>query len=528
MSTPSRRHPSRRSALAIAAVLALLALLITACSSDDTAESPTTEGRDTTATTPATGSPSATTAPADPRPDGPAATVSGPLTGGNGVFVGSAQPAGPALDAAGYVEEEFTVAGTATSYAADELPPDGTYALEEASTADYATRIVVRRPADPAAFNRTVAVEWLNVSGGVDASPDYTYLRDELLREGYAWVGVSAQLIGVEGGPVVVEAPGAEEAGAGKGLKTIDPERYGELSHPGDAFAFDIYTQVARALRDPGDLDPLDGLPAEHLLAVGESQSAFMLTTYYNGVQPLTDAYDGFFVHSRGGSAAPVETPSGYSDIAGSIGGEPTTMRTDLDTPVLVVQTEGDVLGVLGYLPARQADSETVRVWEIAGAAHADLFQVGEEQEAAFDCPSPVNRGQQVFVLRAGLRHLRAWATDATPPPSGEPLEVDESGDEPTFVVDDVGNVRGGVRTPVVDVPVDVLSGQTAPGSSVLCLLFGSTEPIPDDQLAELYDDADDYLAQYTAATDALVEAGFLLADDREAILAGADPSRFD
>ena len=59
---------------------------------------------------------------------------------------------------------------------------------------------------------------------------------------------------------MAVAVPGTEEAGAGKGLRAIDPERYGDLHHPGDAYAYDIYTQVARALRDPGAVDPLDGL----------------------------------------------------------------------------------------------------------------------------------------------------------------------------------------------------------------------------------------------------------------------------
>jgi hypothetical protein len=44
------------------------------------------------------------------------------------------------------------------------------------------------------------------------------------VRAGDAWVGVSAQRIGVEGGPVLVKVQGV--AGAedqGKGLKVIDP-----------------------------------------------------------------------------------------------------------------------------------------------------------------------------------------------------------------------------------------------------------------------------------------------------------------
>jgi hypothetical protein len=78
----------------------------------------------------------------------------------------------------------------------------------------------------------------------------------------------------------------------------------------------------------------------------------------------------------------------------------------------------------------------------------------------------------------------------------------------------------------VVDAPVDVLSGLAPEDSSVICLLFGTTTPIPDEQLAALYPTADDYVAAYEEATDAAIEAGFVLEDDRDQVLDGADPTR--
>jgi hypothetical protein len=485
------------------ACLLVVAGLVGGCSSNDEAE----EGPSTTVTT---------------REEGPAATFAA-LDGGKGIFLGAADP-GPSLDDAGYEEAEYSAAGTATSYTADTLPTDGTYALEPGEDAEYTTRVVVRRPADGADFNGTVVLEWLNVSGGVDASPDYTYLAAEVLRGGYAWVGVSAQRIGVEGGEVAVEVPQAAAAGAGRGLRGLDPERYGDLHHPGDAFAYDIYTQVARALRSPGEVDPLDGLDVERLLAVGESQSAFALTTYVDGVQPLTGAFDGFLVHSRGGAAAPLGVPGKGIDIAGSIGGEPTTIREDSKVPVIIVQTETDLIGVLGYLPARQPDSDNVRLWEVAGTAHADKYQLGDS-EAALGCPQPINRGQQAYVLRAALRHLDAWAAGGDPPPKAARLEV-EAASAPAFVLDAVGNVKGGVRTPAVDAPVDILSGMPVEGSSLVCLLMGSTTPLDADRLAELYSSRDDYLAAYEQAADEMIAAGFALDDDRDQLLDEADPSR--
>jgi hypothetical protein len=183
------------------------------------------------------------------------------------------------------------------------------------------------------------------------------------------------------------------------------------------------------------------------------------------------------------------------------------------------------VLSVLGYYSARQPDADTLRTWEVAGTSHADAFQLGSA-ESALGCATPINRGQQVFVLRAALDHLRSWVVDGTAPPHADPLEVDTAVTPPAYVLDGVGNVKGGVRTPVVDAPVDLLSGITKGNPSVICLLLGSTTPIPADQLARLYPSADDYLQKYTAATDAAIAKGFALQDDRDAILADAQPTR--
>lgn len=59
----------------------------------------------------------------------------------------------------GYSADEFFVSGTASSYGRDGA----------LGTADYTTRMVVLTPTDAAKFNGTVIVEWLNVSGGVEA-----------------------------------------------------------------------------------------------------------------------------------------------------------------------------------------------------------------------------------------------------------------------------------------------------------------------------------------------------------------------
>ena len=80
------------------------------------------------------------------------------------------------------------------------LTPTASHSAPTASGASHRrTRPTTRRASSSTGrrarkkFNGTVVVEWLNVSGGVDAAPDWTFAHTELIREGYAWVGVSAQ-----------------------------------------------------------------------------------------------------------------------------------------------------------------------------------------------------------------------------------------------------------------------------------------------------------------------------------------------
>ncbi len=267
-------------------------------------------------------------------------------------------------------------------------------------------------------------------------------------------------------------------------------------------------------------------LAVKRVLAVGESQSAFTLTTYVDGVEPLTHEFDGFLIHSRGGSPAPLGQPGAGIDIAGSLSGQPTIIRTDQSVPVIMVETETDVLGILGYYPARQDDNAHLRLWEVAGAAHADKEQVGAA-ESSFGCAEPINRGQQGFVLRSAIAHLETWADAGAAPPTAARFAVTTGSDgKPAYVLDSVGNVEGGVRTPSVDAPVDVLSGLPAPNSSIICILSGTTTPIPAATLAQRYPTRAAYVADYTKATDAAIKAGFVLRADRAALLAQAQPSR--
>lgn len=512
MLTGERIRGTSRARVRVAAITSCAALVaFTACSSSKSSAHSTTSATNASTTTAA----STTTQPAT----GPAADLSTELTGGKGMYMGEGSP--PDLKKDGYVQREYAAAGTATAYkATGALTRDGRWTFAPDTTAPYRTRVVVRAPAK-AKFNGTVVVEWLNVSGGVDADPEWASTAEEIVRAGDAWVGVSAQTIGVEGGPVLVKVDVAGASDAGKGLKVIDPARYGSLDHPGDGYAFDIYTQVARALRTGAGLG---GLQPKRLIAGGESQSAFALVTYYNGVQPLARVFDGFFIHSRGAVGLPLVAAGKSADIAGAITGTAAIFRADQSTPVMDIQTETDVASILNSYAARQPDSASFRLWEVAGTAHADAHLVGAGA-SLMHCGVPINDGPMHIVAKAALRALTVWLTDGTAPRTAPRIEV-VPGAAVKIRRNADGIALGGIRTPPVDVPVAALSGAPGPVASTICLLLGSSKPFSAARLAELYPSRAAYVKKFDANADATIKAGFALPEDRAALLAFAEPSR--
>ena len=454
--------------------------------------------------------------------------------------------------APGYVEEEFFVEGNAHYYTADPstLGGDGKWTTTPSEvTAPYKVRILVRRPAHARRFNGTVLLEWLNVSAGTEGAPDWTLTSEEIWRTGGAWVGAGVQWVGVENPnpPIFVGAPPA--------LKQFNPARYGTLQHPGDAYSYDIFSQVAQALRTPNGPDPLGDLRLRTIIGDGESQSAGRLATYINGVHPHARVYDGFLVHSRGAAATALSQTLNAGPGSGTAvnappqvpGPNPMTIRDDLDEPVLSFQAETDV-GVLGGWRARRDDDARFRLWEVAGTAHGDAYMLGSpDPRALITGPAPlpdfcgpvgttvpINAGPQTFGMRAALRHLRAWIENGTAPPSGARIAVDANGvirrDPAT------GLALGGIRYADVDVPTRTLTGERGPGGSPFCGLMGRTDPwngdsdawdgtaadpspTPEPDLAVLYPSHGVYVCKVVRATNGSIRAGFLLRDDRRSFV---------
>lgn len=468
-----------------------------------------------------------------------APTVTGPITGGaRGVPFGSP----PAEDVArrGYVMEEFLLAGTAHAYEA--VPGtvagrDGRWTVRVADERPYVTRFYVVRPADPARFNGVVVVHWQNVTGGVDLGTPFGSgtVSDEISR-GYAWVGVTAQQIGITGVSADRGVPGLPSKTLG--LPGWDPGRYGALQHPGDAFSYEIFSQAGRVLRSrpAGGVDPLGGLRPRTLLATGGSQSATRLVSYLNAAHPRDRVYDGFLLLYHWGLHQPLVEQDHFEMFAPAGDGRyvgTCAVRDDQDVPVLVQSGECEHST---WYPARQPDSATYRHWEIAAVPHAPpraagpiaTSTAGAVLGAQVVSPAEVTAGlmpnpiEWSYVLNAALRRLARWVETKEPPASLPRIES-EGG---TIGRDPLGNALGGIRPPELDAPVASYRGRNdaAPtqrsGAAGMGTILGTATPLAADVIAAMYPTREAYLARWDASVDRLLASGVLLPEDAPALRA--------
>ena len=414
----------------------------------------------------------------------------------------------------GYLEQEFFVEGTANRYT---TPAQATGTIVDGNH-PYKTRIVVRRPADARRFNGTVLVEWDNVTNGFDAENVWFFAWEHILRDGYIWVGVSPQNVGVTA------------------LKKFSGERYGALdvTHggtvTGDGLSFDVFSQAGQAIKNPGKVDMLGGLKPRHVLAVGESQSASRLATYVNSIHPLANVYDGFFL---------------LSSLNQKI-------RTDLNAPVWKISTEYDVGA--GEASARQPDTDMVRSWEVAGTAHVDhhlrqsrepleLRDNGTSSEATMapTCGVPTigTRVPVQYVVASAFDLFVKWVEKKTPPPAASPL-VTTTTERPvaetpapgagrggraqiTIARDANGLALGGIRLAGVAVPTGLNVGtNSGPGA---CVRWGYYTPFDVATLNRLYPTHAAYVSAVEKVTSDNLRAGYILKADAERTIQDARDS---
>lgn len=534
---PTRPAPAARALLVTALVTALGVALAGGATAAAGAATPAGLPATSGASAPATSPHTPPAHPGPPAAPGPVPAMTGPLP-----VTAESHPFGAAdrtevpedLASSGYVEEEFLASGSADVYS---WPADAP-AVVRTPDAPYTTRVLVRRPADGEHFSGSIVVEMLNPSNLFDLNIGWALAREEIIDSGDAWVGITAK-------PVAIEA-----------LKTFDPQRYAALSFANplplddpancaevaadsdrateNGLVWDAYTQVGNWLRSGDAANPLTyGGPAtrvEHAYGFGYSQTGGYLVNYAKAVHPLVVAeqgapvYDGYLVGVAGGAFAGAY-PMNQCEPAPPPE-DPRRRISGIGVPVVQMMSQSDYLR---GITARRPDSDTApdqfRYYEMAGAGHAtpeelahsassaDIVRAGRAVPPAACDQGPRSRFPSSIFFNNALDDLDRWVREGIAPPRADPIVVRDGAP----VLDEVGNVLGGLRSPYLDVPTSTWFG-TATGAS-FCFIAGYEVPLEPAVLRELYDGREDYVRRVTQDVVALEEAGFLTAYDADQLI---------
>jgi hypothetical protein len=386
-----------------------------------------------------------------------------------------------------YTEIEYLLSGTANTYTGPATGP----ATVATSGHRYVTRILARYPKQLARFSGRVVIEPFNTTYGIDRDALWLHVATLLQAQGDAWIGISVR------------------AWSSGELKRRDPLRYADVDIASNDVVWDMLRAIGTLVKQGDQHSPLRDLSVRHVYLGGYSQSSVDTATF---AAAFAAGYDGYFPAAHAASLMPVAVGEGLPRFEYA-------PMPPVGVPVIEIQPQSDVEGFSfdsfvnpGSASVRRDDSDTAadrfRLYEIAGAPHAAKIVGCDGNGSSFP--------MSAFV-RAALRNLFRWAEDDIIPPTAPRivLEIDDVVAE--AAVDRFGNARGGVPSPFLEVPIARYEAHSTPGP--VCKLAGREAPLPYEVLATQYGGLQTYLAEFTISLDATIEAGFLLEDDRAALL---------
>lgn len=442
----------------------------------------------------------------------------------------------------GYLEEEYIIKGKAKVYT---WPKEQSFADVELENAPYATRILVRKPSNPSSFSGNVIIEMFNWARNYDRTIDawgncYEYLTDS----GDVWIGVTCR------------------ASVLDHLKQFDSNRYGELSFRNprpqeqwdarpqanpfhdivsdpsteNGLIFDMFSQVAMLVRENDSRNPLYGYEVKKV--IGTSALPGDISTYVAAIDPVScrpdgkPIYDGFLIFMTG-------APGGVNQYEAKVEPEDPRCKFYAKVPFIRVYTCGDMLGG-GHHPdwavlQRHEDADGperfYRSYEIPGPnlflsfvrdsepTREDLTKAGIQLR-----PGRVGGNWSAaelqtiefptrYPLAAAFENLKHWIDGVTPPPSML-MEMDGNYPDIAFRCDEYGNVKGGVRTPYLDVPAYYFDYQS------------EATRLDETTLKALYPTHDDYVDKVTRSAEKCVAERMLLKKDSEKIIAEAKTAK--
>ena len=447
----------------------------------------------------------------------------------------------------GYVEEEFFVTGRANVY---DWSQAGELTIRTAG-APYTTRILVRRPSEPARFSGSVIVEPIHAPNGNDFPLMFAWSADYVFEHGDAYVGITVdptsikalqKFNGARYAPLAFANPNPSEAcAAGRGGNNAPATSDSE-----EGLKWDVMSQVGALLKSRGRPNPMAGFTVQYLYMTSQDAAQ---TTYINAIgrhATLADGkpiYDGHVIKSGGRPARIRRCATAPAN------GDPRVAVMNAGVPVINVLQQGNVLGSLAL---RRADSDTpgdrYRWYEVAGTAHsspppyrtavpvaADLVPLGPSAVvprmmaaaiAPYTLAQPLKDPERcaasemvteqpvlMYVFHGAYANLDRWVRSGAAPPRAPRIETKEVSGKTAIATDSIGNALGGIRSPYVDAPTAVYHPGHGEGPG--CgNNFGYAEPLPWSRLDAMYGSYKNYTAKAAESIDRMVKAGWVTASD--------------
>lgn len=444
------------------------------------------------------------------------------------------------LSAWGYIEEEYLFSGKSHVYTWSE---DGQTAMVAYPDNDYCTRIVVRKPADPAKFSGHIFLEPMNGTEFVDMPGGGWGLTFEyMMNAGDMWIGLSCS----DGGFI--------------GMKTFNPERYGRLNFdnpvpkelridhidPGgrlvdDTFEkglmYDVCAQLGVGLRECKEGTPTFGYDVRFIYMTGLEYQITYANVFNKFLRDKDgkSIFDGFLQYQMtpGGSLNRDEDFWADDDPRNQL---------PVDVPFIKLKTSGDLRGVFPHpfwactwrcrnmdLPEGQ-----MRWYEVAGTSLRYAYRRDVQVAASYE--DYIGAGRLPFQVswprervkweNLSMKHimiscshnLKEWVEKGIPAPIADYIEIDDAPKPYTqFVMDEHGNQLGGIRSTYVDVPVATYVDD------------GTVIPFSREKLIELYGTKDNFVKLITDRAFELLEQRWLVPESvQEIIKQAVDFDGFD
>lgn len=450
------------------------------------------------------------------------------------------------LEARGYTEEEYLVAGVANIY----TWPDKDDVPEILRSGEYCTRIIVRKPENPADFSGIVAFESFNGSFTIDhCNAGWGLCCEEIMNAGDAWVGYT------------------KDGNCLESLRMINPKKYGEVGlwnplpekergKPGwdpmfeffqkhnldfpltfdsayeRGLVYDMVFQIMALVKSGRKDSPFRDYNVKKVIGIGIND----YNSYIAGFQDLmvlpddSPVIDGYLMYMSGGGGW-ISFEEDMFDFD-----DPRCSKR-CNVPVIRVETAGDLTDIpphpfWGYVwRCGDSDEEGAksRWYEIPGLSVEGAFR---QDISCFACDEDYEkrgmqrRKQQVdkvywnqmcLHIYAGAYHnLKSWVLYGKEPPKAEYIHLKGVYPEVSFEKDALGNHIGGIRHPYVEVPVAAWSD-------------GPEYTFFDRRVRDdLYRDQADYVERVRACAEKMVDDGWILPWSAEMLIEQAKEIRWE